>query len=163
MSHIQYVTLPVCKPLLQHPLLRSFSLSIPLLALVIVHAAEKEALKPQGNFDSVLLLLSSLETTHRHPDASRPDLTSLSGDRTFTSTRFRRCTVCAGSRPACCASHSNHTQSCVFPGLLYVNSTHSHTLPHTEKHTSTKACTARGKNAIKSHSFSYADAVYTPP
>jgi len=32
----------------------------------------KEAQKPQGNFDSALLPLLRLETTHHLPDASRP-------------------------------------------------------------------------------------------
>lgn len=70
-SHFQYVTLTV-QPLIQDPLLRSFSLSIPLRAAVIVHAAEKEGLKPHGNFESVLLPLAGLGTTHHLPDASRP-------------------------------------------------------------------------------------------
>lgn len=73
-----YVSLPICHPaysiywLLQHRQPRSFSLSIPLLAPVIVNADEKEEHKPQHNFNSVSLQLSRLEATHCLPDARRP-------------------------------------------------------------------------------------------
>ena len=69
--HQRPICPPACQPLFQYPRLRSFSLSISFSMHLIVHAAEKEALKPRGNFNSVLLL-SRLETTCRLPDASRP-------------------------------------------------------------------------------------------
>lgn len=52
----------------------------------------------------------------------------------------------------CCASRPNHMQSCVFPGWLYVNSSHSHTFPHTEIHEFKCMHGTWSKKAIKPHS-----------
>lgn len=75
---------------------------------------EREALRPQGNFNSILLLLSGLETTHHLPDASRPTWRLWAALRCLHPGSFTapaRCTVCAGS--LLCLTSQSHAIMCV--------------------------------------------------
>lgn len=80
----------------------------------------KELQKPQRNFDSVLLLLSKIETTHHLPDAFR---------------LFQvLCHACLTTMVVLDAKRSavahNHKRSCTFPGLLHVNSPSTRNYTH---------------------------------
>lgn len=92
----------------------------------------------------------------------RPDVSERRSD-VYTLAVLLRRPVALFVLEVCCASRPNHMQSCVFPGLLYVHSSHSHTYSHTRRYMSTNAWAAlRAKKAIKPHYVTGPSCIYTP-
>ena len=140
-AHISH---PICLPASATALTASrtqvLSLSISLLELVIVHAGARERHWNRKvistSFSSCFQGLKQHITFQMLP--GRPDVSERRSDVYIQALSPRR-PAALFVLDVCCASHPNHMQSCVFPGLLYVNSSHSLTLPHTETHTHTHA------------------------
>lgn len=141
-SHIQYVSLPV-----------QYSYSIPYSGPFTFHFSpragncacrcEREALKPQGNFNSVLLLLSRLETTLHLPDASRATWRFWAALGRLHPGAFAapaHCTVCAGR--LLCLTPQSHAIMCVSWITICKLLSLTHTPTHGDTHTNTNACTA---------------------
>ena len=103
---------------------------------------EREALKPQGNFNIVLLLLSRLETTHHLPDASRATWRFWAALGRLHPGAFAapaRCTVCAGR--LLCLTPQSHAIMCVSWITICKLLSLTHTPTHGDTHTHTRVST----------------------